>query len=118
MLSNCCLSGSDSEIYYFVIGFTHSNLLNIQQNPRCPDFTLGSEVNNLQLQTQQKTLNLDFAVRSRFLAQALDAPSKFKKLLITDEVITHFLNSLCTSISCTIKSNPTADSRLKLSIRS
>jgi len=55
---------------------------------------------------------LDSAVSSRFLAQALVAPSQFKKLLITNKVTTHFLNSLCTSISCTIKSNLTADSRM------
>ncbi len=49
------------------------------------------------------------------MAQALAAPSKFKKVLITNKVTTDFLNSLCTAISCTAFSRPTAVSRIKAS---
>jgi len=59
-------------------------------------------------------LNLESAVGSRFLAQAFDALSKIKKRLITNKVNTLFLISLCTSKSCTVESNPNANSRLNL----
>ncbi len=37
-----------------------------------------------------------------FIAQVLDVPSKFKKERITNKVTLPFLNSLCTSITCTL----------------
>jgi len=60
-------------------------------------------------------LNLKKAVGSRKSTQALDAPSKFKNLLITNKVATQFLNSLRTSISCMSFPRPTAFSRLNFS---
>ena len=64
------------------------------------------------MKLMKNVIILDSAVRSRFLAQAFDARCKFKKRLITNKVTTPFLNSLCTSKSCTIKPNPTADTRI------
>jgi putative IMPACT (imprinted ancient) family translation regulator len=43
-------------------------------------------------------LILDSSVDSRKSAQALDAPGKLEKRLITNKVSTHFSNSLCTPI--------------------
>ncbi len=45
------------------------------------------------------TLNLDKSVKTRKSMQALDAPSKIKKNLITNKVTATFLISLCTSIA-------------------
>jgi len=59
------------------------------------------------------SLNLGSIIRSQFLAQTLDASGKFKKLLITNKVVAHLLNSLTSFISCTTKSNLTADTGLK-----
>jgi hypothetical protein len=60
---------------------------------------------------------LETAVGSRKSAQALDAPGKFEKALITNKVTTRFSNSPCTSISCTSFSRPTAVSRMIRTIR-
>jgi hypothetical protein len=56
---------------------------------------------------------LKTAVGSRKSAQALDAPGKFQKALITNKVTTRFSNSPRTSISCTSFSRPTAVSRIQ-----
>jgi len=63
-----------------------------------------------------RTLNLENAVGSRKSTQALNAPSKFKNLLITNKVATQFLNSLCTSISCMSFPRPTTFPRLRQQI--
>ncbi len=44
-------------------------------------------------------INLDKSVKTRKSMQALDAPSKIKKNLITNKVTATFLISLCTSIA-------------------
>ena len=53
-------------------------------------------------------LNLETAVGSQKSAQALDAPGKIKKCLITSEVTTTFFISSCTPISYTTFLRPTA----------
>ncbi len=45
------------------------------------------------------TIILDKSVKTRKSMQALDAPSKIKKNLITNKVTATFLISLCTSIA-------------------
>ncbi len=49
---------------------------------------------------------------SRKSAQAIDAPRKCEKALITNKVTTSFSNFLCTPISYTSFSRPTAVSRI------
>ncbi len=66
-------------------------------------------------------ITLETAVGSRKAAQALNAPDKFKKVLITNKGLfcqkaPDFLNSPCTSISCTSFSRPTAVSRVTVKI--
>ena len=58
-------------------------------------------------------VNLETAVESRKSAQALDAPGKAEKCLITNKVTTNFSTSPCTSITSTSFSRLTAASRLK-----
>jgi len=58
------------------------------------------------------TLNLETSVGSRKSAQALCAPSKAEKCLITNKVTTNFYASLCTPISYASFSRPTEVSRL------
>ena len=55
---------------------------------------------------------LETAVGSRKYAQALDAPGKSEKPLITDKVTTSFSYSPCTSIPCTSFSRPTSVPRM------
>ena len=78
---------------------------------------------------KEDSLNLKNAVESQKSMQATNAPSQFKKLLITNKVTTHFLNSLgfsflrrpnfyipvgvCTSLSCMSFLRLNAFSRLK-----
>jgi len=59
-------------------------------------------------------LNLETSVGSRKSAQALGAPSKAEKYLITNKVTTNFYASLCTPISYASFSRPTEVSRLKV----
>ncbi|MCP4287777.1 MAG: hypothetical protein GY792_25625 [Gammaproteobacteria bacterium] len=58
-------------------------------------------------------MNLKTAVGSRKSRQALGAPGKTEKLLITNKVITSFSISLCTPISYLSFSRSTAVSRMK-----
>jgi len=58
-------------------------------------------------------LNLETAVGSQKSTQALGAPRKIKKCLITNKVTTNFLISRCTPISYASFLRPTAVSRLK-----
>jgi len=58
------------------------------------------------------SLNLETAVGSQKSAQALGAPGKIQKCLITTEVTTTFCISPCTPISYTSFLRPTAVSRL------
>ena len=60
-------------------------------------------------------LNLETAIGSQKSAQALGAPDKIQKCLITTEVTTTFCISSCTPISYTAFLRPTAVSRLKVS---
>jgi hypothetical protein len=60
-----------------------------------------------------KRLNLETAVESRKYRQALGAPRKTEKLLITNKVTTNFSVSLCTPVSYLSFSHLTAVSRLK-----
>ncbi len=57
-------------------------------------------------------MNLETTVGSRKYAQVLNASGKFEKAFITNKVTTSFSNLLCTSISCTPFSRPTAIFRL------
>ena len=57
--------------------------------------------------------NLKTAVGSRKSAQALGAPGKLKKLLITNKVTTNFFNLPCTPTAYASFSRPTAVFRLK-----
>ncbi len=58
------------------------------------------------------SLNLENAVGSRKSTQAIGAPSKTEKLLITNKVTTNFFVSLCTPISYVSFSHPATLSRL------
>jgi hypothetical protein len=58
--------------------------------------------------------NLENAVGSPKSAQAIDSSSYMKKVLITNEVTTHFFITLSKSIDCTSFSRPTAFSRFEL----
>ena len=58
-------------------------------------------------------LNLKTAVGSRKSAQAIDAPGKSEKALITSKVTTSFSDSPCTPMAYTSFSRPTAVFRLK-----
>ncbi len=58
------------------------------------------------------TMILEMAVGSQKSAQALGAPGKIKKCLITTEVTTTFFISPCTPISYTAFLRPTAVSRM------
>ncbi len=55
---------------------------------------------------------LETAVGSQKSAQALGAPGKIKKFLITTKVTTPFFISPCAPISCTSFLRPTAASRM------
>ncbi len=57
-------------------------------------------------------MNLETAVGSQKSAQALGAPGKIKKCLITTKVTTTFFISPCTPISYTACLRPTAVSRM------
>ncbi len=57
-------------------------------------------------------MTLETAVGSRKSRQAIGAPSKTEKLLITNKVITSFSISLCTPISYLSFSRSTAVSRM------
>ncbi len=73
--------------------------------------------NTLQRKSTRHTLkyavcfNLENAVGSRKSTQAIGAPSKTEKLLITSKVTTNFSVSLCTPLSYASFSRPTALSR-------
>ena len=60
-----------------------------------------------------KAFNLESSAGSRKFMQALDAPGKTEKVLITNKVSTHFSVSPCTPISYMPFPRPTEDSRLK-----
>ena len=77
--------------------------------PTKPDVILGF----YSLSSLSIELNLEKSVDRTFIAQSLDAPSKFKNLLITNKVTAHFLNSLCTSRVYTLNALSTDLSRLK-----
>ncbi|VAW78152.1 hypothetical protein MNBD_GAMMA13-1967 [hydrothermal vent metagenome] len=65
---------------------------------------------------KNRSLNLEKSVGSRKSTQALGAPGKPEKLLITNKVTTNFSDSPCTPISCMSFSRPTDLSRLKRGI--
>ncbi len=69
--------------------------------------------NHSQLPPCHTSLNLETVVGSQKSAQALGAPGKIQKCLITTEVTTTFCISPCTPISYTAVLRPTAVSRLK-----
>jgi hypothetical protein len=56
-------------------------------------------------------MNLKAAVDRTYSAQALDPPCYVKKVLVTNQVTTHFLDMQIESISYTLQARPTAGSR-------